>query len=62
MSRINSLWPQHSADDLVGPALLGQLQGLMGALTCSVWHSEQEVWRPRVFWRHWWHVMPFTLS
>ena len=35
---------------------------LEGARTCSVWHSEQDVWRPSVFWRHWWQVIPLTLS
>ena len=62
MTRSNTLWPQPSADILAGQVLRQQLHALMRALTCSVWHSEQEVWRPRVFWRHWWHVMPFTLS
>lgn len=28
----------------------------------SVWQREQDVRLPRVFWRHWWHVTPSTLS
>ena len=31
-------------------------------LACRLLQEEHEVWWPSVFWRHWWHVMPLTLS